>query len=283
MNKVFDNLKVRRCCEVFGGHSWADGTEATKRNDPPVSLPRRLRVEPVDQFFYSGCQLRQLLTLEAASRKRLSLLLSLCSKPLQGKASSRSIYAPDAGSSPRKPGSLPINLLRTLSLCSKPLQGKASSRSIYAPDAGSSPRKSGSLPINLLRTLSLRSKPLHGNASSRSIYSPDAGSSPRKSGSLPLNIKNIVASLQTAPGQRSGRSIYAPDAGSSPRKPGSLPINISLHCYKKLCIDSSLQNHEQINQLLPEGGGLSERTKATNSGFLRRPANSLSCKAPLIG
>jgi hypothetical protein len=27
-------------------------SEATgKRNDPPVSLPRRLRVEPVDQFF----------------------------------------------------------------------------------------------------------------------------------------------------------------------------------------------------------------------------------------
>jgi hypothetical protein len=37
------------------------------------------------------------------------------------------------------------------------------------------------------------------------------------------------------------------------------------------------------NQLLPEGGGLSERTKATNSGFLRKPANSLSRKAPLMG
>ena len=40
-----------------------------KTNDPPVSLPRRLRVEPVDQFF--SCQVLQLLTLEAASRKRL--------------------------------------------------------------------------------------------------------------------------------------------------------------------------------------------------------------------
>jgi len=31
---------VRRC-----------GAQRQKRNDPPVSLPRRLRVEPVDQFF----------------------------------------------------------------------------------------------------------------------------------------------------------------------------------------------------------------------------------------
>jgi len=55
-----------------------------KRNDPPVSLPRRFRVEPVDQFF--SCQVLQLLTLEAASRKRLSLSLSLRSKPLKSKA-----------------------------------------------------------------------------------------------------------------------------------------------------------------------------------------------------
>ena len=40
--------------------------------------------EPVDQFF--SCQVLQLLTLEAASRKRLSLSLSLRSKPLQSKA-----------------------------------------------------------------------------------------------------------------------------------------------------------------------------------------------------
>jgi len=31
--------------------SLAVWREAPKRNDPPVSLPRRLRVEPVDQFF----------------------------------------------------------------------------------------------------------------------------------------------------------------------------------------------------------------------------------------
>ena len=37
------------------------------------------------------------------------------------------------------------------------------------------------------------------------------------------------------------------------------------------------------DQLFPEGGGLSERRKATNSGFLRRPANSLSCSALLMG
>jgi hypothetical protein len=40
-----------------------------KINDPPASLPRRLRVEPVDQFF--GCRLLQLLRLEAAAWKRL--------------------------------------------------------------------------------------------------------------------------------------------------------------------------------------------------------------------
>src|SRR5229473_721587 len=50
--------------------SLAVWREAPKRNDPPVSLPRRLRVEPVDQFLYVSCQVLQLLTLEAASRKR---------------------------------------------------------------------------------------------------------------------------------------------------------------------------------------------------------------------
>jgi hypothetical protein len=44
----------------------------------------------------------------------LSLFLSLRSKPLQSNASSRSIYAPDAGSSPRKPGSLPMNLFEQI-------------------------------------------------------------------------------------------------------------------------------------------------------------------------
>jgi hypothetical protein len=43
--------------------------DATKINDPPVSLPRRLRVEPVDQFF--SCRVLQLLRLEAAAWKRL--------------------------------------------------------------------------------------------------------------------------------------------------------------------------------------------------------------------
>src|SRR6478609_2402411 len=66
--------------------------------------------EPVDQFF--SCQVLQLLTLEAASRKRLSSFLSLRSKPLQSNASSKGIYAPDADSSPRKPGSLSMNLFK---------------------------------------------------------------------------------------------------------------------------------------------------------------------------
>jgi len=44
---------VRRC-----------GAQRQKRNDPPVSLPRRLRVEPVDQFF--SCQVLQLLRLESS-------------------------------------------------------------------------------------------------------------------------------------------------------------------------------------------------------------------------
>src|SRR4051794_35638716 len=60
---------------------WSKATE--ERNDPPVSLPRRFRVEPVDQFF--SCQVLQLLTLEAASQKRLSLSLSIRSKPLRSK------------------------------------------------------------------------------------------------------------------------------------------------------------------------------------------------------
>jgi hypothetical protein len=52
------NNVVRRC-----------GAQRQKINDPPVSLPRRFRVEPVDQFF--SCQVLQLLTLEAAAWKRL--------------------------------------------------------------------------------------------------------------------------------------------------------------------------------------------------------------------
>ena len=70
-------IQGEQCCEAV----WS---AATNINDPPVSLPRRFRVEPVDQFF--SCQVLQLLTLEAASRKRLSLFLSLRSKPLQNKA-----------------------------------------------------------------------------------------------------------------------------------------------------------------------------------------------------
>jgi hypothetical protein len=42
-----------------------------KINDPPVSLPRRLRVEPVDLFF--SCRVLQLLTLEAAAQERLPM------------------------------------------------------------------------------------------------------------------------------------------------------------------------------------------------------------------
>jgi hypothetical protein len=45
-------------------------------------------------FFYFGCQLRQLLTLEAASRKRLSLFLSLRSKPLLSSAFKQRHFCP---------------------------------------------------------------------------------------------------------------------------------------------------------------------------------------------
>jgi hypothetical protein len=41
-----------------------------KINNPPVSLPRRLRAEPVG-YFFSCCQVLQLLTLEASVWKRL--------------------------------------------------------------------------------------------------------------------------------------------------------------------------------------------------------------------
>jgi len=50
------------------GYEASDKTTA-KINDPPVSLPRRLRVEPVDLFF--SCRVLQLLTLEAAAQERL--------------------------------------------------------------------------------------------------------------------------------------------------------------------------------------------------------------------
>jgi len=40
--------------------------------------------------------------------------VSLRSKPLQSNASSKGIYAPDADSSPRKPGSLPMNLFEQI-------------------------------------------------------------------------------------------------------------------------------------------------------------------------
>src|SRR6476646_4610773 len=66
----------------------------------------------VNLLFFS-CQVLQLLTLEAASQKRLSLFLSLRSKPLQSNASSKGIHAPDADSSPRKPGSLSMNLFKS--------------------------------------------------------------------------------------------------------------------------------------------------------------------------
>jgi hypothetical protein len=49
------------------------GAKRQKLNDPPVSLPRRLRAEPMGQVLFVGCQVLQLLTLEAASWKRLLL------------------------------------------------------------------------------------------------------------------------------------------------------------------------------------------------------------------
>jgi hypothetical protein len=45
--------------------------ERLKINNPPVSLPRRLRVKPVGLFFVR-CQVLQLHTLEAASRKSVA-------------------------------------------------------------------------------------------------------------------------------------------------------------------------------------------------------------------
>jgi hypothetical protein len=69
-------IQGEQCCEAV----WS---AATNINDPPVSLPRRFRVEPVDQFF--SCQVLQLLTLEAASRKRLYSLCRFAPKPLYSK------------------------------------------------------------------------------------------------------------------------------------------------------------------------------------------------------
>jgi hypothetical protein len=47
---------------------WSEATPKT--NDPPVSLPRRLRVEPVDQFF--SCQVLQLLRLETSFSEKVA-------------------------------------------------------------------------------------------------------------------------------------------------------------------------------------------------------------------
>src|ERR1041385_125138 len=70
-------------------------------------------------LLYFSCQLLQLLTLEAASRKRLSLFLSLRSTPLQSTAFEQTKLCHDPGSSPQKPDSLPIKpMLRVLTLCS---------------------------------------------------------------------------------------------------------------------------------------------------------------------
>jgi hypothetical protein len=93
--------------------------------------------------------------------------------------------------------------------------------------------------------LSLRSKPLQSNASSKA--------------SLPL-MQQLAAQAGLAAETLSLRST-------------ALKV-----LYRLVATE-----HEQCNQSLPEGGGLRERTKATNSGFLRKPANSLSRRASLMG
>jgi hypothetical protein len=94
---------------------------------------------------------------------------------------------------------------------------------------------------------------------------------PPKPGSLPINLLRVL-SLRDNPLQI--LSLANGDLGKT--QLAQRAVDLAL-------IERIASEHEQIDQLLSEGGGLSERTKETNSGFLRRPANSLSWSALLIG
>ncbi len=60
-------LLQEQITEGKGENRGRDGAQRQKLNDPPVSLPRRLRAEPVGQVCFVGCQVLQLLTLEAGT------------------------------------------------------------------------------------------------------------------------------------------------------------------------------------------------------------------------
>jgi len=118
-------IQGEQCCEAV----WS---AATNINDPPVSLPRRFRVEPVDQFF--SCQVLQLLTLEAASQKGLPFNLVALLQTAAQRYFAQGHLGPDAGISPRKPGSLPMNPFKSIVASFQTAPSNAfRSRSIYAP------------------------------------------------------------------------------------------------------------------------------------------------------
>ena len=171
-------IQGEQCCEAV----WS---AATNINDPPVSLPRRFRVEPVDQFF--SCQVLQLLTLEAAARKRLSFNLVALLQTAAQRYFAQGHLGPDAGISPRKPGSLLISPFESM-------------------------------------VASLHTAP--SNTFEQRHLGHDAGSSPRKPGSLPMNpFKSIVASFQTAPSNAfRSRSIYAPSWAAAEQVPHILRL-----------------------------------------------------------
>jgi len=76
-----------------------------------------------------------------------SSFLSLRSNPLESFFPTRNPSAPDAGSSPRKPGSLLVDITRLIAAL-QPACEFFPARNPSAPDAGSSPRKPGSLLTN---------------------------------------------------------------------------------------------------------------------------------------
>lgn len=159
-----------------------------------------------------------------------------------------------------------------------PYRSKAmlSSRCIYAPDAGSSPRKPGSLPMNRFRVCRFATH-------CRFRLKPTLSAHRR---SLCLGSPSLAA---RSPGWQIVWGRYIRTQKESRRTIKTQHIHMTIKPCDRAGIVDGTEKHRSVNtfftrnQLLPEGGGLSERTKATNSGFLRKPANSLSRKAPLMG
>jgi hypothetical protein len=170
-----------------------------KRNDPPVSLPRRLRVEPVDQFF--SCQVLQLLRLESSILEKVA-------------------------------GSIAKLRAWTVELRAEPW--RTTGIFSHTVSSGADPSRS---PAHPRLAVKVRDGNLAGMGSSN----------------VPEHPKRML------------KIIY-----ETQQRICDVPTSTTL----QTLFDP---------QLFPEGGGLSERTNDTNSGFLRSPANSLSCRAPLMG